>query len=129
MRGKAKVETIDDYLAPLPEDKRKALEAVRRTVRAAAPQAEECISYQLPAFRLNGKVLVLFGATGGHCAFYPGSGTAVEAHRKALEGYRTSKGSIRFLPGAPLPAALIRKLVRYRIRENAGPEREGSRRR
>jgi uncharacterized protein YdhG (YjbR/CyaY superfamily) len=110
---------VDRYLASLSEDKRAALEKLRKTILAAAPRAEECLSYRLPAFRLDGKVLVLFGATAGHCALYPGSGTAVEAHTDELEGFRTSKGTIRFQPDEPLPASLVRKLVRYRIAENA----------
>jgi len=114
----ARARTIDDYLAGLSEDQRAALAKVRRAIRAAAPRAEECFSYGLPAFRLDGKVLVGFGATARHCAFYPMSGTTVAAHRAELAGYATTKGSIRFQPDAPLPAALIRKLVAARIAEN-----------
>lgn len=111
--------THDEYLAALPDDQRAALENLRRIVRAAAPRAEECISYRLPAFRLDGKVLVLYGAAKRHCSFYPGSGTAVEAHRDELEAYETSKGTIRFDVDEPLPASLVRKIVEYRIAENA----------
>jgi len=111
--------TIDEYLAALSEDKRAALEKLRKTIRAAAPHAEECISYRLPAFRQNG-MLVAFGATANHCAFYPMSATAVEAHKRELEGYDTSKGTIRFQPDRPLPAALVRKIVKARIAENGG---------
>lgn len=119
MKGKRKFETIDDYLAALAQDQRAALERLRKIVHAAAPKAVEGISYSLPAFRLDGKVLVLFGASAGHCAFYPGSSTAIEAHTKDLEGYETSKGTIRFHPASPLPPGLVRKLVKYRIAENA----------
>ncbi len=119
MRAKPRPKTVDDYLAAMSNDRRAALEKLRRTIRAAAPRAEECISYQLPAIRLDGKVLVLFGATASHCAFYPGSGTAVEAHKDELKGYNTSKGTIRFQADKPLPAGLVRKLVKYRIAENA----------
>src|SRR5262245_31363440 len=115
MRGGPKAETIDAYLTRLPGDKRAALEKIRKLVRAAAPRAEECISYRLPAFRLDGRVLVMFGATVGHCTFYPGSGTAVEAHKQDLKTYETSKGAIRFEPDQGLPASLVRKLVKYRI--------------
>ena len=114
-----KTTTIDEYLAALSEDKRIALENLRRTIKAAAPKAEECISYGLAAFRLNG-MLVGFGATRNHCAFYLMSATTVDAHRKELEGYDTSKGTIRFQPDRPLPAALVRKLVKARIAENGG---------
>jgi uncharacterized protein YdhG (YjbR/CyaY superfamily) len=116
---KGKVKTVDEYLAALSDDKRIALEKLRRTIRAAAPRAEECISYQLPAFRLNG-MLVAFGATAAHCAFYPLSASTVSAHKEELKNYDTSKGTIRFQPQKPLPAALVRKLVKARIAENAG---------
>jgi len=115
-----KPQTIDEYLAALSDDKRAALEKLRKTIRAAAPKAEECISYQLPAFRLDGKMLVAFGATANHCAFYPMSSSTVEAHKTELKGYDTSKGTIRFQAGNPLPATLVRKLVKARISENAG---------
>ena len=114
---KARVTSIDEYLARVSDDQRVALEALRRTIRAAAPEAEECISYSLPAFRLNG-VLVGFGASAEHCAFYPFSGTMVAAHSKELATYDTSKGTIRFHPAKPLPAALVRKLVKARVAEN-----------
>jgi uncharacterized protein YdhG (YjbR/CyaY superfamily) len=81
----------------------------------AAPKAEECISYQLPAFRLNGKFLVAYGAATNHCAFYPGS--TVKALKDELKSYDTSKGTIRFSADKPLPAALVRKVVRLRIEE------------
>ena len=116
MAGKPK--TIDEYLAALSDDKRAALEKLRKTIRAAAPKAEECISYQLPAFRLNGRMLVAFGATANHCAFYLMSSSTVEAHKDELKDYDTSKGTIRFQADNPLPAALVRKLVKARIAEN-----------
>ena len=115
----AKPKTIDDYLAALSQDKRKALENLRKTIKAAAPQAEECISYQLPAFRQK-RMLVGFGATDAHCAFYLMSSSTVEAHREELKNFDTSKGTIRFQPDKPLPSALVKKLVRARIAENAG---------
>ena len=115
MAGQPK--TIDEYLAALSDDKRAALEELRKTIRAAAPEAEECISYQLPAFRLNG-MLVGFGATAKHCAFYLMSSSTVAAHQDELKDYDTSKGTIRFQADKPLPAALVRKLVAARIAEN-----------
>jgi uncharacterized protein YdhG (YjbR/CyaY superfamily) len=114
----AKPKTTDEYLAALSDDKRAALERLRKTIQAAAPNAEECISYQLPAFRLNGRMLVAFGATANHCAFFPMSSVTVEAHKDALKQYDTSKGTIRFQADTPLPAALVRKLVKARIAEN-----------
>lgn len=114
----AKPTTIDEYLAALSDDKRAALEKLRKTIRAAAPSAEECISYQVPAFRHDG-VLVAFGATAKHCAFYLMSGSTAEAHKDELAGYDTSKGTIRFQADRPLPVALVRKLVKARLAENA----------
>ena len=112
------VKTIDEYLATLGNDQRAALGKLRKAIRAAAPKAEECISYRLPAFRLNGKPLVAFGAAKNHCAFYPMSSSTVESHRNELKGYDTSKGTIRFPASHPLPTALVRKLVKARIAEN-----------
>ncbi|MGH9839365.1 MAG: iron chaperone [Blastocatellia bacterium] len=116
----AKSKTIDEYLAALSDDKRAALEKPRKTIRAAAPKAEECISYQLAAFRLNGRMLVAFGATAKHCAFYLMSSSTVGAYKDELQDYDTSKGAIRFQADKPLPVALVRKLVKARIAENGG---------
>jgi uncharacterized protein YdhG (YjbR/CyaY superfamily) len=114
---KAKARTIDEYLAALSADKRAALQKIRKAVRAAAPRAEECISYGLPAFRLDGKGLAAFGAATNHCSFFPMSGKTVAKLAKDLEGYDTSKGTIRFPPGKPLPAGLVKKLVKARMAE------------
>jgi uncharacterized protein YdhG (YjbR/CyaY superfamily) len=110
--------TIDEYLAPLSDEKRVTLEQLRRTIQSAAPGAEECISYKIPGFRMGGRLLVSFGAGANHCAFYPGA-HPVTAHRRELEGYDASKGTIRFPVDRPLPAALVRKLVKTRIAEYA----------
>jgi uncharacterized protein YdhG (YjbR/CyaY superfamily) len=112
------MKTIDDYLAALGREQRAALERLRKSIRAAAPRAEECLAYSLPAFRLNGKLLVAFGAARNHCAFYPMSSATVEAHQAELKGYSTSKGTIRFQADRGLPVALVRKLVKARIAEN-----------
>ena len=112
-----KAETPDDYLAGVPPDKRAALEILRKRIRAAAPAAEECISYGVPAFRLHGKLLVAYAATAHHCAFYPGS--VVQALKGELKGYDISKGTVRFSADRPLPAALVRKLVKLRITKNS----------
>jgi len=114
----AKPETIDEYLAPLSGEKRAALEKLRKAIKAAAPGAQECISYGIPAFRLGGRLLVAFGAAANHCAFYPGA-HPVQAHEDELESYDTAKGTIRFRPDSPLPATLVRRLVKTRIAERA----------
>ena len=116
----AKPTTIDEYLAAVSADKRAALEKLRKTIKAAAPKADECISYGLAAFRLNGKPLVAFGAAANHCSFFPMSGHTVAAFKDELTEYETSKGTIRFQADKPLPASLVRKLVKARIAENEG---------
>lgn len=118
MRSRPTSKSIDEYLARVSPDKRAALEHLRRAIKSAAPKTEECISYGIPAFRLDGKVLVFFGAATNHCAFYPGA-FPIETHRNELEKYDTSKGTIRFQPDRPLPATLVRKLVKARIAERA----------
>jgi uncharacterized protein YdhG (YjbR/CyaY superfamily) len=117
----AKPQTIDEYLAPLSNEKRAALEKLRRAIKFAAPKAEECISYQIPGFRLGGRLLVSFGAAANHCAFYPGA-FPVKAHKDELKAYDTSKGTIRFSADGPLPATLVRKLVKTRIAEYAAQQ-------
>ncbi len=113
-----KPRNTDEYLATLTDDKRATLEKLRKAIKTAAPKAEECISYQLAAFRHDQRMLVAFGATANHCAFFLMSSSTVEAHDDELEDYDTSKGTIRFHPDSPLPAALVRKLVKARIAEN-----------
>jgi uncharacterized protein YdhG (YjbR/CyaY superfamily) len=115
-----KPQTHEEYLAAWTDDNRAALESLLEIIRAAVPGAEECISYQLTAFCLDGRPLVAFGATAKHCAFYPLSSSTLEAHHEDLEGYDASKGTIRFQPDKALPAGLVRKLVMARIAENAG---------
>ena len=111
-----KAKSFDDYLAALPDDKRKALERLRRIIKTAAPKAEEGISYGLLAFRLDGKPFIYLGASANHCAIYGEVGKEFEDE---LKGYDTSKGTIRFQPDKPPPAALVRKLVKFRIARNA----------
>ena len=108
---------IDNVLAALPEDARTALEALRRTIAAAAPEAVESISYGVPAFKYRGRPLVSFGAAKNHCALYVQSPAVMEAHRDELASYDTSKGTLRFAAGAPPPDALVTKLVQARIAE------------
>jgi uncharacterized protein YdhG (YjbR/CyaY superfamily) len=124
VKSKPKATTIDEYLASVKPEQRAALEKIRKAIRAAAPAAEEYISYGLAAFRLDGRPLVAFGASANHCAFYPMSGATVAAHKDDLEDYETSKGTIRFPADKPVPATLVRKLVKSRIAENA--ERKGA---
>jgi uncharacterized protein YdhG (YjbR/CyaY superfamily) len=111
--------TIDEFLAHVSADKRAALEKLRKTIRATVPYSEECISYGVPSFRLDGKLLVAYGAGAKHCAFYPGA-HPIEVHKDELKAYSTSKGTVRFTADSPLPVALVRKLVKTRIAQHTG---------
>ena len=113
----AKPKTIDEYLAALTPVQRAALQKVRKAIKSAAPKAEECISYSMPGFRLNGKVVAVFRATANHCAYHPMSSSTIRALKKELANFDTSKGTVRFQPDKPLPAVLVRKLVKTRIAE------------
>lgn len=108
---------IDAILAALPADQRAALQSLRETIAAAAPEAIEAISYALPAFRYKGRPLVSYGASKAHVAFYVMSPAAMDRHKDILAGYDTTKGAIRFQPDKPLPADLVRTLVQTRMAE------------
>ena len=126
-RGPApKPKTIDAYLARVSADQRAALQRLRKTIHAAAPDVEECISYGLAGFRLDGRMLVWFGASTNHCAFYPGG--IVQDYVDKLADYEISKGTIRFQPNKPLPASMVRTLVKARIAQNAARQQSSKRR-
>jgi uncharacterized protein YdhG (YjbR/CyaY superfamily) len=111
--------TVDQYLAALPKDKRDALATLRAAIKGAAPDATEGISYQVPVFKLDGRPLVGFGAATGHCTFFVMSTSdAMRARLAALKGYKLGGGSIQFSADKPLPATLVRTLVKARIAEN-----------
>jgi|SRR5882724_2189010 len=112
---KRKPRTVDEYLRRVQPDQRTALEDLRQVIHAAAPGAEECISYGLPAFRLNGRSLVFLGAWSTHCAFYPVSSTTLKKFQKDLKCFQTSKATIRFSPDKLLPKTLVEKLVQARM--------------
>ena len=107
---------IDDYLSRVPEEARATLEKLRQQIRAAAPKAVEVISYGMPMFKHNGMVAG-FAAFKDHCSLFPGS-AVMEEYQEELKRYDTSKGTIRFPAGKPLPAALVKKLVKARVRQN-----------
>lgn len=109
--------SVDEYLDALPQDARDALAKLRRAIRAAAPMASEVISMGVPTYRHQG-TLVSFSAAKHHCAFYVMSEAAMHAHKADLTNHDTAKTAIRFPAGAPLADALVKKLVRTRIREN-----------
>ncbi|HZJ54551.1 MAG TPA: DUF1801 domain-containing protein [Myxococcaceae bacterium] len=115
---RSKVTSVDEYLAGVSSEHRAALERLRRTIRSVAPKVEESISYGVPTFRLDGRGLVAFGTASGHCSLFPLGGTLIEKFADELADFDTSKGTIRFQPDRPLPAALVKKLVKARIAEN-----------
>jgi uncharacterized protein YdhG (YjbR/CyaY superfamily) len=110
---------VEDYLAALPEDQGAALEKLRKTIRAAAPEATEMISYQMPTFKDHGRVLVYYAAFKDHCSLFPASEAVMKALGEELKPYFAGKGTLRFTPDKPIPAALVKKIVKARIEENA----------
>jgi uncharacterized protein YdhG (YjbR/CyaY superfamily) len=113
----AKPTTIDEYFAKAGADHRVALQKLRKTIRATVPQVQECINYGVAAFRLDGKCIAGLGAAAKHCSYYPMSGAVVAKLCNELKAYTTTKGAIQFEPTKPLPASLIRKLLKARIAE------------
>jgi len=110
--------SVDEYLSALPEEKRAALEKLRKIIKSVVPDATEVISYQIPVFKYKGRPLVGFGAAKNHCSFYIMSSAVTKAHRDDLKSYDTSVGTVRFPATKPLPATLVTKLVKARIAEN-----------
>jgi uncharacterized protein YdhG (YjbR/CyaY superfamily) len=115
MRGKP--ETIDEYLASVSPDRRVTLENLRRTIRTVVPEIEECISYSMPAFRLNGHVVAGLLATQKGCSYFPFSGTMLAAIAGDLARYDQTKSALHFDAKRPLSAALVRRLLKARISE------------
>jgi uncharacterized protein YdhG (YjbR/CyaY superfamily) len=113
MKTRAKPRTVSDYLKRLAPDQRAALRRLRRAILAAAPGARDCISYGVPALRYRGQLLVWYGAGKTHCSFFPSG--IVSRFAGELKGFKTSKGTIRFQPEHPIPAGLVKKLVKARI--------------
>jgi uncharacterized protein YdhG (YjbR/CyaY superfamily) len=118
---KKEFKTIDEYIATFPKNVQGILEELRQTIKESAPEAEEAISYQMPAFKLNG-ILVWFAAFKNHIGFYPKT-SAIEAFKEELSGYEVSKGTIRFPINKPVQLDLVKKIVRYRVKENLGKKK------
>jgi uncharacterized protein YdhG (YjbR/CyaY superfamily) len=113
----SKPTTIDDYLAAVKGERRAALDKLRKTIRSIVPKATECISYNLPAFRLDGKIVAGFAATTKGCSYFPFSGSTLRTLARDVKDYEQTKGSLHFDPRRPLPATLVRKLIKARIAE------------
>jgi len=116
LKSKIEFKSVDDYIAAQPDNFRASLEKLRQTIRKAAPEAEEVISYQMPAFKFHG-VLVYFAAFKNHFGFYPTS-SALKVFKKKLASYQTSKGTIKFPLDKPIPVKLVTEIVKFRVREN-----------
>lgn len=108
--------TVDDYLDKLPEDVRTVLKKLRATIKSAAPKAEEVISYGMPGYKYQGP-LVYFAAFNNHCSFFPGSSQIIKLYDE-LKLFKTAKGTVQFTTDKPLPATLVKKIVKARMQEN-----------
>jgi uncharacterized protein YdhG (YjbR/CyaY superfamily) len=110
------VKSVDEYMKILPADVRAVLEKLRAQIKAAAPKAEESISYGMPAYKHKGP-LVYFAAFKNHCSFFPGS-SSILANTEGLKGFKISKGTIQFTPEKPIPVSLIKSIVKERVQQN-----------
>jgi uncharacterized protein YdhG (YjbR/CyaY superfamily) len=125
MRGKQPA-TIDEYISMFSMDVQVLLQKMRQTIHQAAPLATEAISYQMPTFKLQGKNLVHFAAFSHHIGFYP-IPSGITAFRKELSVYKQGKGSVQFLLDKPIPYALVRRIVEFRVKEILGKVKGGKR--
>jgi len=120
MASKKEFKTIDEYITSFPNDVQVILEEFRQAIKEAAPDAEEAISYQMPAFKQNG-ILVWFAAFKDHIGFFP-KVSAIEAFKEKLSKYRTNKGTIQFPIDQPIPFNLVKEIVKFRVKENSKSE-------
>ena len=112
-----KAATVDAWLASLPADQRKALQSLRKVLHSAAPGATELVNYGIPMLRLDGKNLVGFAAGKAHCSFYPMSMECLKHFKAETKGFKTATSTIRFQPDHPIPAALVKRIVKWRLAE------------
>jgi uncharacterized protein YdhG (YjbR/CyaY superfamily) len=116
-KSKGQFKTIDEYIAEFPKEVRDVLEELRRVIRESAPGAKEAISYGMPTFKLNGN-LVHFAAWKNHVGFYPAGPSAIEAFKKELSPFKQSKGTVQFPLDKPIPFDLVKKIVKFRVKQN-----------
>jgi len=117
-KRKATPKSVDDYLARVPQPARSTLKKVRAAIRSALPrEATEAISYQIPAFKYKGRPLVWFAAFSNHCSLFP-TASVIAAFKNELKGFQISKGTIQFPVDKPLPAVLLKKMVKMRLAQN-----------
>jgi len=124
--GAVSREEVDRYLGALDEPKRATLAQLRDTIAAIVPDAEQCISYGMPAFKLHGKTIAGFAAFKSHLSYLPHSGSVIRRLAKETEGYTRTKGSLHFPVDEPLPKELVKKLLDTRMDEAFGPRRDRS---
>ncbi|HKZ95220.1 MAG TPA: DUF1801 domain-containing protein [Candidatus Bathyarchaeia archaeon] len=115
--SKSQSKTMDEYVAKFPKNVRDVLQELRRVIRESAPKAEETISYGIPTFDLNGRHLVHFAAYKNHVGFYPTS-SGIKAFKKELSPFKTSRGTAQFPLSKPIPFDLVKKIVKFRVKEN-----------
>jgi len=115
--SKNQIKNTDEYIETFPKDVQNILEKMRQTIKKAAPEAVEAISYQMPTFKLNGKNLMHFAAFKNHIGFYP-IPSGIEAFKEELSLYKQGKGSVQFPMDKPIPYDLVKKIVDYRAKEN-----------
>jgi len=115
-------ESINEYIKTFPPDIQNILKKIRQTIREAAPEAEEVISYQMPAFKLNG-ILVYFAAHKNHIGFYP-TASGITAFEDELSSYQSSKGAVQFPLDKPVPFDLIKRIVEFKVKENLGKRKK-----
>jgi uncharacterized protein YdhG (YjbR/CyaY superfamily) len=124
----SKISDVEGYLARVPEPARSTLEKVRATIRSAVPKdATEILSYGMPTFRHNGRNVVAYAAFKDHCSLFPLQASLIDAMKDELKAYRTSKGTLQFSVDKPLPASLLKKMVRARLAENGIRDRVAKR--
>jgi uncharacterized protein YdhG (YjbR/CyaY superfamily) len=121
--GMAAPTSVEGYLSALPPEPRGALEKLRKTIKAAAPEATETISYQMPTFKVDGRFLVSYAAFKNHCSLFPASEAVMEALGEELRPYFSGKGTLRFTADKPIPAPLVKRIVKTRIEENTATRR------
>jgi uncharacterized protein YdhG (YjbR/CyaY superfamily) len=119
-----KFKSVDEYLSVFPANTKAVLQEMRNTIKKAAPQAEEVISYNMPAYKLNG-ILVYFAGYANHVGFYP-TASGMEAFKQEFSGYKNSKGAVQFPIDRPLPLALITKVVKFRISQTQEKQKNKS---
>lgn len=110
---------IDAYLATVPEPQRSTLEALRKTIHSVLPRAEECITYNVPTFKVDGRSIAGFASYKNHCSYFPMSGATLTTLKDDVAKYVTTKGALRFPIDKPLPTTLVKKLIKARLQEEA----------